>query len=155
MIRVADGLRGAGVCSGHRFAGVVLAKGTDGEEQREAHECSGLEEGETGDVEDVRVSHGPAEAPRCNERSRDAGETHQAGENTLHGALFVGWNVFRDVGLERGLGDAGKAKEKLGWVPEITAQEMCAEMVAHDLEEAQRHALLKKHGFSVAVCTEH
>ena len=62
---------------------------------------------------------------------------------------------FRPTEVETLLGDPSKAKEKLGWVPEITVQEMCAEMVAHDLEEAQRHALLKSHGFSVAVCTEH
>ncbi len=62
---------------------------------------------------------------------------------------------FRPTEVETLLGDPSKAKEKLGWVPEITVQEMCAEMIAHDLEEAQRHALLKSHGFSVAVCTEH
>jgi len=62
---------------------------------------------------------------------------------------------FRPAEVETLLGDPGKAKEKLGWVPEITVQEMCAEMVAYDLEEAQRHALLKTHGFSVAVSTEH
>jgi len=62
---------------------------------------------------------------------------------------------FRPTEVETLLGDPTKAKQKLGWVPEITVQEMCAEMVAGDLEEAQRHALLKKHGFNVAVCTEH
>jgi GDPmannose 4,6-dehydratase len=62
---------------------------------------------------------------------------------------------FRPSEVETLLGDPRKAKEKLGWVPEITAQEMCAEMVAHDLEEAQRHAVLKLHGFSIAVSTEH
>ncbi len=62
---------------------------------------------------------------------------------------------FRPSEVETLLGDPTKAKEKLGWVPEITAQEMCAEMVANDLEEAQRHAVLKSHGFSVAVSTEH
>ena len=62
---------------------------------------------------------------------------------------------FRPTEVETLLGDPTKAKQKLGWVPEITVQEMCAEMVVHDLEEAQRHALLKKHGFNVAVCTEH
>lgn len=62
---------------------------------------------------------------------------------------------FRPTEVESLLGDPSKAKQKLGWVPEITVQEMCAEMVAFDLEEAQRHALLKSHGFSVAVCTEH
>ena len=47
-----------------------------------------------------------------------------------------------------------KAKEKLGWVPEITAQQMCAEMVAEDLEAARRHALLKAHGHRVPVARE-
>ncbi|MGB9082744.1 MAG: GDP-mannose 4,6-dehydratase, partial [Desulfuromonadaceae bacterium] len=50
---------------------------------------------------------------------------------------------FRPSEVETLLGDPTKAKQKLGWVPEITAQEMCAEMVANDLVEAQRHALLK------------
>lgn len=62
---------------------------------------------------------------------------------------------FRPAEVETLLGDPTKAKQKLGWVPEITVQEMCAEMVASDLEEAKRHAVLKSHGFSVAVSTEH
>jgi GDPmannose 4,6-dehydratase len=61
---------------------------------------------------------------------------------------------FRPTEVETLLGDPAKAKQKLGWVPEITAQEMCAEMVAHDLAEAQKHALLKKHGFYVSVSGE-
>jgi GDPmannose 4,6-dehydratase len=51
-------------------------------------------------------------------------------------------------------GDPTKAKEKLGWVPEITVQEMCSEMVANDLSEAKQHALLKKYGFDVSVSAE-
>lgn len=39
-------------------------------------------------------------------------------------------------------------------LPEITVQEMCREMVATDLEEAKRHALLKKHGYAVNVSVE-
>ncbi len=61
---------------------------------------------------------------------------------------------FRPTEVETLLGDPAKAKQKLGWVPEITAQEMCAEMVAHDLAEAKKHALLKKHGFYVSVSVE-
>lgn len=61
---------------------------------------------------------------------------------------------FRPAEVETLLGDPTKAKATLGWVPEITVQEMCAEMAAHDLEEAQRHALLKAHGYNVAVSTE-
>jgi len=61
---------------------------------------------------------------------------------------------FRPAEVETLLGDPTKAKEKLSWVPEITVQEMCEEMVAHDLEAAKRHALLKKHGYGVVVSSE-
>jgi len=61
---------------------------------------------------------------------------------------------FRPAEVDTLLGDPTKAKEKLGWVPEITAQEMCAEMVAADLKAAQRHALLKAHGHEVVVSIE-
>jgi len=56
---------------------------------------------------------------------------------------------FRPTEVETLLGDPSKAKEKLGWVPEITLDEMIQEMVAYDLEQAKQHALLKKHGFQV------
>lgn len=61
---------------------------------------------------------------------------------------------FRPAEVETLLGDPTKAKEKLGWVPEITVQDMCAEMVREDLKEAKRHALLKSHGMEVAVSVE-
>lgn len=61
---------------------------------------------------------------------------------------------FRPAEVETLLGDPAKAKEKLGWVPEITVDEMCSEMVAGDLQKAKQHALLKKHGYSVAVAKE-
>jgi GDPmannose 4,6-dehydratase len=56
---------------------------------------------------------------------------------------------FRPTEVETLLGDPSKAKEKLGWVPEITAQEMCKEMVAYDLDQAKQHATLLKHGHAV------
>jgi len=61
---------------------------------------------------------------------------------------------FRPTEVETLLGDPTKAKAKLGWVPEITVQEMCAEMVAADLAEAQRNALLKSHGYEVNLSVE-
>ncbi|WP_373976112.1 GDP-mannose 4,6-dehydratase [Chitinibacter sp. SCUT-21] len=61
---------------------------------------------------------------------------------------------FRPAEVETLLGDPAKAKEKLGWTPEITVQEMCAEMVAYDLQQAKQHALLKHHGYDVSVSTE-
>ena len=68
--------------------------------------------------------------------------------------VHVDPRYFRPTEVETLLGDPTKAKEKLGWVPEITAQAMCAEMVAHDLEEARKRALLKRHGFHVDVPRE-
>jgi GDPmannose 4,6-dehydratase len=61
---------------------------------------------------------------------------------------------FRPAEVDTLLGDSEKAREKLGWVPEITAREMCAEMVAEDHKSARRHALLKEHGLSLPVSLE-
>jgi GDPmannose 4,6-dehydratase len=61
---------------------------------------------------------------------------------------------FRPAEVETLLGDPTKAKEKLGWVPEITVEIMCAEMVKHDLGIAKQHALLNKHGFDMALPKE-
>jgi GDPmannose 4,6-dehydratase len=61
---------------------------------------------------------------------------------------------FRPAEVETLLGDPTNAKNKLGWVPEITVEEMCAEMVQNDLQNAKQHALLKKHGFDVSVAIE-
>ena len=61
---------------------------------------------------------------------------------------------FRPTEVETLLGDPTKAKELLGWVPEITVQEMCAEMVSEDLKEAKQHALLKAHGYQPSVSVE-
>lgn len=66
----------------------------------------------------------------------------------------VDTRYFRPAEVETLLGDPSKAKDKLGWVPEITVEEMCAEMVASDLEAAKRHALLKKNGFDVTISLE-
>ena len=68
--------------------------------------------------------------------------------------LRIDPRYFRPAEVETLLGDPSKAKEKLGWVPKITAQEMCAEMVRSDLKSAKRHALLKKHGYDIPVPIE-
>lgn len=67
----------------------------------------------------------------------------------------VGHRYFRPTEVETLLGDPTKAKEKLGWVPEITVEQMCAEMVQHDLEQAKQHALLKAHGHEVTIAKEY
>ena len=56
---------------------------------------------------------------------------------------------FRPAEVETLLGDPSKAKNKLGWVPEITAQEMCAEMVIEDYKAARRVSILKDHGLEL------
>ena len=61
---------------------------------------------------------------------------------------------FRPAEVETLLGSPAKAKKKLGWEPQITAQEMCAEMVANDLKVARRHALLKEHGLDLPISLE-
>jgi len=68
--------------------------------------------------------------------------------------IRVDRRYFRPAEVETLLGSPKKAKEELGWVPEITVQEMCAEMVREDLKDAERHALLKKHGHEVHIAIE-
>ena len=58
---------------------------------------------------------------------------------------------YRPTEVETLLGDPSKAKEKLGWIPEITLDQMIVEMVANDLERSKSFALLQKHGFNVAI----
>jgi len=61
---------------------------------------------------------------------------------------------FRPTEVETLLGDPTRARTELGWVPEITAQQMCAEMVIDDLKTAQQTALLRLHGFKTPVARE-
>jgi GDPmannose 4,6-dehydratase len=76
------------------------------------------------------------------------------GTNEETAIVRIDPRYFRPTEVQTLLGDPSKAKAKLGWVPELTAQEMCAEMVAHDLAQAKKHALLKKHGYDVTVAAE-
>ena len=61
---------------------------------------------------------------------------------------------FRPAEVETLLGDPTRAKVDLGRTPQISAQAMCAEMVAEDLRDAHRQALLKEHGMSLPVAME-
>ncbi|MGA1674974.1 MAG: GDP-mannose 4,6-dehydratase [Pseudomonadales bacterium] len=61
---------------------------------------------------------------------------------------------FRPAEVETLLGDATRARERLGWLPEITAREMCAEMVAADLVIAQRNAFLRANGHPMTLSVE-
>jgi len=82
-------------------------------------------------------------------------------ESNMAPALKVGDVVmridsryFRPAEVETLLGDPAKAKQKLGWEPQIGAEEMCAEMVAEDYKAARRHALLKAHDLDLPVSVE-
>ncbi|WJV52633.1 GDP-mannose 4,6-dehydratase [Prodigiosinella aquatilis] len=61
---------------------------------------------------------------------------------------------FRPAEVETLLGDPTLAKEKLGWVPETTLQELVAEMVQSDLESAKKFKLLKSHGYGISISME-
>ena len=61
---------------------------------------------------------------------------------------------FRPAEVQTLLGDASRAKRKLGWAPEITTQEMCSEMVRSDLAELKRIKLLRDHGHNTWLSLE-
>jgi GDPmannose 4,6-dehydratase len=61
---------------------------------------------------------------------------------------------FRPTEVETLLGDPGKAMRRLGWEPQTSFAAMVQEMVAHDLDTARRHKLLKSHGYNVAISLE-
>lgn len=90
----------------------------------------------------------------------DAGTASTADNASLlkrlvgHTIVRIDPNYFRPTEVETLLGDPTKAREKLGWVPKITVGEMIKEMVAHDLDQARRLAVLKDSGFDVTVAYE-
>ena len=61
---------------------------------------------------------------------------------------------FRPAEVDTLLGDPSKAREKLGWTPSTTLEELVAEMVAADVEEAKKEACLKREGFAVVGARE-
>ena len=63
-------------------------------------------------------------------------------------------SYFRPTEVETLLGDPSKAKNQLGWIPEITVQEMCREMVHHDLEQAKQLVLLRNNGYTTTLSHE-
>jgi len=61
---------------------------------------------------------------------------------------------FRPTEVDSLLGDAGKARRKLGWSPKTTFRELVAEMVKADLSAAERDLLMKENGFNVSTYQE-
>ena len=93
---------------------------------------------------------GVDEVARVARVTSDAAPAVEPGQTILR----IDPRYFRPAEVETLLGDPAKAKARLGWTPEITAREMCAEMVATDLEAARRHAFLKLHGYDLPVSVE-
>lgn len=79
----------------------------------------------------------------------EGSDMDEKGYDTETGDLIVAVDsrYFRPTEVETLLGDPSKAKEKLGWEPRITLEEMVHEMMRNDIEIAERDSLIKKHGF--------
>jgi len=85
----------------------------------------------------------------------DAIEGHNAPALSIGDVIVrVDSRYFRPAEVETLLGDPSLAKNELGWVPEITVEEMCAEMVAEDLRAAKKHAFLKDQGYGSTLPVE-
>ena len=82
--------------------------------------------------------------------------TAEVGHRGDTGAVVVRIDprYFRPAEVETLLGDPSKAKEKLGWTPTTTLEELVAEMVAADVEEAKKEACLMREGFAVVGARE-
>ncbi len=80
---------------------------------------------------------------------RWTGEGVQERGLDAHGKCIVSVDAryFRPTEVETLLGDASKAREKLGWVPKISFAELVAEMVREDLKAAERDELIRKEGY--------
>ncbi len=78
---------------------------------------------------------------------KDEGADEQGLDQDGNCIVAVDPRYFRPTEVETLLGNPAKAKEKLGWEPEITFQELVAEMMQVDLKEARKNALMKEHGY--------
>jgi GDPmannose 4,6-dehydratase len=77
-----------------------------------------------------------------------SGVEEQGFDSTGKCVVRVDPRYFRPTEVETLLGDASKGREKLGWSPRVSFEELVAEMVREDLKSAERDELVKKHGFS-------
>jgi GDPmannose 4,6-dehydratase len=75
-------------------------------------------------------------------------------EATGKAIVRVDPRYFRPTEVETLLGDPSRAKRKLGWEPQIGIEELCREMMSHDLDDAQREQVVRAHGFKVATKRE-
>ena len=79
---------------------------------------------------------------------KGSGENERGYDKEGNCIVAVDARYFRPTEVESLLGDATKAKEKLGWAPKITFKELVSEMMHADLKAAERDELVKSHGYS-------
>jgi GDPmannose 4,6-dehydratase len=79
---------------------------------------------------------------------RGSGIDEKAFDKKGNVVVAVDPRYFRPTEVETLLGDPGKAKRELGWVPRTSFEQLVTEMVESDLKAAQRDALVIKHGFN-------
>lgn len=84
----------------------------------------------------------------------DSLTTHYEGVKVEDIIVRIDSRYFRPSEVETLLGDPAKAKTDLGWIPQISLDEMIDEMVTHDLDRAKQNALLKSNGYNVPICKE-
>jgi GDPmannose 4,6-dehydratase len=77
------------------------------------------------------------------EGAEEKGYDMEAGKSII----AVDPRYYRPAEVETLLGDPTKAKQKLGWTPRTSFEELVHEMMEHDLQLAQRDAMVKKHGY--------
>ena len=68
--------------------------------------------------------------------------------------MAVDPNYFRPTEVNSLLGDASKARRKLGWKPKIRFAELVSEMVRADLDEAEREQFALRHGYATVAARE-
>ena len=78
----------------------------------------------------------------------EIGLLDETGGNPARTIVRVDPRYFRPAEVDSLLGDASKAREKLGWEPRIGFEELVAEMVREDLKTAEKDELIKRHGYS-------
>lgn len=79
---------------------------------------------------------------------RGTGVDEKGYDQTGRCIVAVDPRYFRPAEVETLLGDATKAREKLGWTPKITFNELVSEMMREDLKSAERDEVVKKHGYN-------
>jgi GDPmannose 4,6-dehydratase len=80
---------------------------------------------------------------------RGTGEEEKGYDESGRCIVAIDPHYYRPTEVETLLGDASKAKEKLGWKPKTSFEQLVAEMVQEDLMSAKRDELVKRHGFPV------